>query len=73
MTLEQAGAVVLIGLFAVFIIWGRTRGGQTAVRRIYGSRRDPSPTRKPTGKSSSTSSARPKTARRTASRRGRAK
>ena len=40
MTLEQAGAVVLIALFAVFILWGRTKSGRAAVNRIFGSRRD---------------------------------
>ena len=43
MTLEQAGAIVVIALFAVFVLWGRTAGGQQTVRRIFGSRRDPNP------------------------------
>ncbi len=42
-TLEQAGAIVVIALFAVFVLWGRTASGQQAVKRIFGSRRDPNP------------------------------
>ena len=38
MTLEQAGAVVVIALFAVFIAWGRTRGGGETIGRVFGSR-----------------------------------
>ena len=65
MTLEQAGAVVVIALFAVFILWGRTKGGQSSIRRVFGSRRDPNPPKSRSRKSS--------TSKRSSGKRGRAR
>jgi hypothetical protein len=76
LTLEQAAAVVLITVFAVFIGWGRTRGGRKSIERIFGSRRGPdsSSTRRARGARTATSKNSPSSSRkRAASKRGRAR
>lgn len=39
MTLEQVGALSVISVFAVFIVWGKSPGGRAALTRAFGSPR----------------------------------